>query len=193
MTTVITPFECLVPAPGGTQKVLRPLLQALQYRTLPGFIERNSWLVGKMLADTGFSLSVMDQMLRVIARDPLGPHWPPGLSQHPGFEAYLQGLLAPMHAERFEHEDGVNWVIHMPPPVAVPEAHLMAVWGLPKTGQPGPKRLRCFTLEHSGPQGLCMVCEVGGSMRANHGPSPLLSAAEFDQRVAALVHPPAAA
>jgi hypothetical protein len=193
MTPVITPFECLVPTLGGTQKVLRPLLHVLQYRTLPGFIARNSWLLSEMLADTGFSRSVMEQILRVTARDPLGPHWPSGMPQRPGFEAYLQGLLAPMHAERFEHEDGVNWVIHMPAPVAVPEAHLMAVWGLPKTGQPGTKRPRCFTLEHSGPQGLCMIAELEGATRFNRGPSPLLSAAEFDQRVAAIVHPPAAA
>ncbi|MBQ0929418.1 hypothetical protein KAK07_19475 [Ideonella sp. 4Y16] len=192
MNHPIAPYERLVPSLDGSPRLQRPLVYILEHRVLPKAAhERHPMLCEALAGETLSALSF--QYLFFLAEAQCGsiPGWPVGRDKPASWPTYLADLMGQVSARRYAHGEQVNWVIRMPTPLASPEAHLVAIWGLTPRATEQAEPPRYFALERGTAPDSCYLCEWADGKHLNLGESPLLSSEAFDQRVAEIVGAPA--
>lgn len=187
----IAPFEWWDPeseALGLGRQVLRPFTYELQHRTMRNaFFEADPILDGALRPRQTVGEAFAELFMEAASNCRWNQLWSEAMLEHPAITPYLRSMLDLMVAVPHPNELVDLWVIRMPAPKAITDAHFVGLcipFAEPGCGTPIAGR-RYFTLERSdaGPD-WNFFCEWDAAGRhVNLGQHGRMTGAAFAQMV----------
>jgi hypothetical protein len=151
----IPPFEWWDPDSeklGLGRQIVRPFTNELQHRTMrDAFFEADPLLMSALQPRQTIGEAFVDLFAQAASNCRWNGLWDSALLELPALRPYLQGMLEHMVATTHPNDEVDLWVIRMPPPKAITDAHYLALCvprADPGLSAPIAGR-RYFTLERS--------------------------------------------